>query len=139
MIFFDIRSKIHSYLLKNRYDPLAMTELRANDLHDLSQSKVKVPLYDVPKIEEPEYSYLLPSDPDTQEVSRSFKRRKSSDRLRPTASKERATVTSTYCSRTSLSSFTYHSSHSSHLHNSYHSLISHTFTHNNATRILRDT
>ena len=44
-------SKAKQCTLKVLYDPLAVTEIRADELSQLSQSKVPVPLHDVPRSE----------------------------------------------------------------------------------------
>ena len=69
------------------FDPLAQTELRADELSQLSHIKVKVPLHVVPKIEMREYVQLNPSRPDRQQRNpriQSAKRRNSISRFQPT-------------------------------------------------------
>ena len=70
-------SKAKQLTLTIVYDPLALTELRAEELARLSQAKVRVPLHEVPKIEMREYVQLNPSRPDRQRISKiqSAKRR----------------------------------------------------------------
>ncbi len=56
-------TKTKSFAFKVLYDPLALTEIRAEKLEQLASLKVPVPAHVVPKIDFREYSLILPTRP----------------------------------------------------------------------------